>query len=127
MSQSFRAHASERLRATRTQEQQLGRDAHERREEAAPDVERIAAHGEEFRGARPVHAAASCSSWVHCMCASRSSMIARTRASAAAIAYIQNANAMTIMPVNIVAAMLGARVRLTEAPWWSVFHHCTEK
>ena len=25
------------------------------------------------------------------------------------------------------AAMLGARVRLTEAPWCNVFHHFTEK
>ena len=54
-------------------------------------------------------------------------MIARTRASATAIEYIQNANAMTIMPVSIVVAIDGARVMLTEAPWCSVFHHCTEK
>ena len=37
------------------------------------------------------------------------------------------ASAIKIMPVNIVAAMVGARVRLTDAPWCRVFHHCTEK
>ena len=43
------------------------------------------------------------------------------------MAYIQAASAMISMPVSIVAAIVGARVRLTDAPWCSVFHHCTEK
>jgi len=37
------------------------------------------------------------------------------------------ASAITTMPASIVAAMLGAAVRLTEAPWCSVFHQRTEK
>ena len=41
--------------------------------------------------------------------------------------YIQNASAMTSIPVSMVAAIFGAAVRLTEAPWCSVFHHFTEK
>jgi len=41
----------------------------------------------------------------------------RTRTSAAPMLYIQNASAITIMPVNIVAAMVGALLKLTEAPW----------
>ena len=36
------------------------------------------------------------------------------------------ASAMMSIPASMVFAMLGARVRLTEAPWCSVFHHCTE-
>src|SRR5262247_37269 len=94
--------------------------------EAAPDVRRISAHREELGRARPAHAASG-SSRTQPACRSRSRMIARTRASDTAIAYIQNASAMTIMPANIVAAIDGARVTLTEAPWCSVFHHCTEK
>src|SRR5262245_33416760 len=90
-----------------------------------PHVGCVSAHGEELGCAPPVHAAAS--SWTQPACRSRSRMIARTRASATAIEYIQNANTMTIMPTNITAAIDGARVTLTEAPWWSVFHHCTEK
>ena len=41
--------------------------------------------------------------------------------------YIQKASAMTSIPVSMVAAIFGAAVRLTEAPWCSVFHHFTEK
>jgi hypothetical protein len=41
--------------------------------------------------------------------------------------YIQNASAITSIPHNMVVAIDGARVRLTDAPWCSVFHHCTEK
>src|SRR3990170_212848 len=55
-----------------------------------------------------------------------SRMMQRTRTSETAMLYIQNASAIRIIPANIVAAMLGAFVKLTEAPWWSVFHHCTE-
>ena len=54
-------------------------------------------------------------------------MMQRTRSSAAAMLYIQNARAIRIIPVNMLAAMVGALRRLTEAPWCSVFHHCTEK
>src|SRR5262245_33026710 len=107
----------------RAQEQDLAGYARGSYQVAAPDIEAVTAHREEIRCATPIHLAVSCSSRVHCMCASRSSMIARTRASAAAMLYIQNANAMTNIPVSIVVAMLGARVRLTDAPWWSVFHH----
>ena len=41
--------------------------------------------------------------------------------------YIQNPNAMTSMPASMGGAMLGALVKLMEAPWCKVFHHCTEK
>ena len=50
----------------------------------------------------------------------------RTRTIATAMLYSQNASAISIIPRNMVAAMLGALVKLTEAPWCSVFHHCTE-
>ena len=43
-------------------------------------------------------------------------MMQRIRTSAAPMLYIQNAAAITIMPVNIVAAMVGALLKLTEAP-----------
>ncbi|MNK97601.1 hypothetical protein D3C87_1179430 [compost metagenome] len=51
----------------------------------------------------------------------------RTRTSATAIVYIQQATAISSMPASMVCAMDGAAVRLTDAPWCSVFHHCTEK
>ena len=51
----------------------------------------------------------------------------RTRTSATAIVYSQQASVIASMPASIVAAMVGAAVRLTDAPWCSVFHHCTEK
>ena len=54
-------------------------------------------------------------------------MMPRTRAKAAAMAYIQKASTMINMPVNMDAAMDGALVKDTEAPWCSVFHHTTEK
>src|SRR4051812_3020857 len=60
------------------------------------------------------------------MAHSRSRIMQRTRTSTAAIEYAQKASAISSIPVSMVAAMLGARVRLTEAPWCSVFHHCTE-
>ena len=41
--------------------------------------------------------------------------------------YIQNAAATSIIPVNMLAAMVGALVKLTDDPWCSVFHHFTEK
>ena len=40
--------------------------------------------------------------------------------------YIQKASAMSSMPVSMVAAIDGALLKLTDAPWCSVFHHCTE-
>src|SRR5204863_5275931 len=123
----LRAHGSERVAASRAQEQDFARDAGSRDDEAAPDVEPVSAHRKKIRCACPVHFAASGNSCVHCRCASRSSMIARTRPSTAATLYIQNARAITSIPVSIVVAMLGARVMLTDAPWCSVFHHCTEK
>ena len=36
---------------------------------------------------------------------------------ATAMLYIQKASAMSSMPVSMVAAMLGAWVKLTDAPW----------
>ena len=42
--------------------------------------------------------------------------MARTRISDTAMEYIQNASAMSNMPVSMLVAMLGARVKLTEAP-----------
>src|SRR5262245_13841869 len=56
-----------------------------------------------------------------------SRIMQRTRASDTAIAYIQNASAISSMPVSMVAAIVDALFRLTDAPWCSVFHHCTEK
>jgi hypothetical protein len=58
---------------------------------------------------------------------SRSRMMARTRYRAMAMLYIQKARAMMSMPHSMVAAMDGALVRDTEAPWCRVFHHFTEK
>ena len=46
--------------------------------------------------------------------------------SATAMLYSQKASAISSMPVSMVAAIEGAFVRLTEAPWCSVFHHFTE-
>ena len=54
-------------------------------------------------------------------------MMARTRISVTAMQYIQKASAITSMPSSIGVAMLGALVKLTEAPWCRVFHHFTEK
>ena len=54
-------------------------------------------------------------------------MMHRTRSSATAMLYSQNASAIRIIPVNMLAAMVGALFRLTEAPWCSVFYHLTEK
>ena len=54
-------------------------------------------------------------------------MMLRTRASAAAMAYIQNANTMISMPHSMGAAIEGARVSETDAPWCKVFHQFTEK
>ena len=34
---------------------------------------------------------------------------------------------MISMPVSMIAAIVGAVVRLTDEPWCSVFHHLTEK
>ena len=50
-----------------------------------------------------------------------------TRINDTAIEYIQKASAITNIPVSILVAILGDFVRLTEAPWCNVFHHCTEK
>src|SRR5215468_3561172 len=94
--------------------------------QAPPDERRPAAHRKELRCAAPAHAASG-SSRTQPACRSRSRMIARTRASDTAIAYIQKASAITSMPVSIVVAIAGDRVTLTEAPWCSVLHHCTEK
>src|SRR6266850_111238 len=58
----------------------------------------------------------------HCV----STISQRKRTIATAMLYIQNASAIRIIPVNMVAAMLGALVKLTDAPWCSVFHHFTE-
>ena len=45
----------------------------------------------------------------------------------AAIEYIQKQRAMSNIPQSIVCAIVGALVMETEEPWWSVFHHFTEK
>ena len=54
-------------------------------------------------------------------------MIARTRHSAAAMHHAHAAKLITSMPASIRLAILGAAVRLTDAPWCSVFHQRTEK
>jgi hypothetical protein len=54
-------------------------------------------------------------------------MMARTRLSAIATVYIQKHSAISSMPHSMVCAIDGARVRDTDAPWCSVFHHLTEK
>jgi hypothetical protein len=53
-------------------------------------------------------------------------MIVRTRISATAMAYIQQASAQSSMPQSITVA-IDDLVRLTDEPWCSVFHHFTEK
>src|SRR5258706_3875356 len=72
-----------------------------------PNVKPVAAHVEEL--AHPV-----------------STISARTRVSDTAMLYAQKQSAIRIMPVNMVAAMLGALLKLTDAPCCSVFHHFTE-
>jgi len=54
-------------------------------------------------------------------------MMQRARSSTAAMAVEPEAEGHDQHPASIVAAMLGALVRLTEAPWCRVFHHFTEK
>src|ERR1700704_1660318 len=49
-----------------------------------------------------------------------SRMMQRTRNKVTAMLYIQNASAISSIPVSICAAMVGAFVRLTDAPWCSV-------
>ena len=58
---------------------------------------------------------------------SRSRMMLRVRARATAMQYIQKPRDITSIPISIGGAMLGALVRLTEAPWCKVFHQTTEK
>ncbi|MNO05700.1 hypothetical protein D3C81_2271950 [compost metagenome] len=50
-------------------------------------------------------------------------MMPRTRASATAALYSQNAATISSMAVTMTRAMLGAVVRLMEAPWCRVLHH----
>src|SRR5688572_8770422 len=94
------------------QQDNFEREAGEGHGVGPPDVKRVAAHGQKL-----AHG------WNAAPC---SRMMQRTRASETAIEYSQKAAAMRSIPVSMVAAMLGARVRLTDAPWCSVFHHCTE-
>jgi hypothetical protein len=94
--------------------------------EGAPDVEGVAAHGEEF-AALPQFMISSLSSSTQVAWRSRSRMMARTRVSETAMLYIQKASAISSMPHSMVCAIEGALVRLTEAPWCRVFHHFTEK
>src|SRR5262245_49475461 len=75
----------------------------------APHEPRVASHGQEF-----AHAP-------------RSLMMQRSRTMQTAMLYIQNANAIRIIPVNMLAAIEGALFSDTDAPWCSVFHHFTEK
>src|SRR5690349_2305059 len=105
------------------QQKHFDRERHGRHAVRAPNIERIAAHRKKLG---------------HVFCppdkgggakrrgVSSSTISQRTRTIATAMLYIQNASAMRIMPVNMVAAMRGARVKLTDAPWCRVFHHCTE-
>jgi hypothetical protein len=51
----------------------------------------------------------------------------RQRYKATAREYIQNAKTMMSIPVSICVAIVGAFVRLMDAPWCRVFHHFTEK
>src|SRR5687767_12998023 len=89
------------------QNHDLDQQAHKGNAIGAPHVPRIAAHGEKF---------------IHLFCR----IMSRTRSMEAAMLYIQNASVITSMPVRMVAAIFGAAVRLTEAPWCRVFHHFTE-
>src|SRR5512134_3718973 len=98
--------------ASPPQDIDLEGEAGDGRRVGPPHVEALAAHRPELAPAAPVH--------------SRSRMMQRTRVRDAAMLYSQNASAMSSMPASMVLAMLGARVRLTDAPWCSVFHHCTE-
>src|SRR5262249_8447348 len=89
------------------QEKYFKRQADERHAVRTPDVQPIPAHGE-----NPAHPASPLSS-----------IMRRTRVSVTAMLYIQNASVMSSIPVSICAAMVGALVKLTDAPWCSVFHH----
>src|SRR5262249_30995175 len=115
------------IAVARDEQGELERDQQERDEIRAPDVEAVASHREEFAEAAPAHRVALPIAPTQLERCSRSSMIARTRISAAPIEYIQNENTMSSMPASMVAAMAGLLVRLTDAPWCKVFHHCTEK
>src|ERR1700674_845234 len=95
----------------------LDDDEDQRHAVRTPYVESVATHGEEFLPAIPVHGVAASASESHSRPASRSRMMQRTRPRAIAMEYIQNAIAMTSIPHSMVRAIVGAAVRLTEAPW----------
>src|SRR6185503_14479181 len=93
------------------QQDDFERQAREGDSIGAPHVPRVAAHVEEF---------------AHEEGKPRSRMMPRTRSMVAATLYIQNASAITSIPLSMLAAIFGDSVTLTEAPWCSVFHHFTE-
>src|SRR5690606_9135901 len=86
---------------------------HDRRSdcERPPHIAAVPAHRPEGAPAFPFHQTTT--SFTQSALRSRSRMMARQRDSAAPMQYIQNAMAMTSMPVSIVVAMLGLLVRLT--------------
>src|SRR5262249_24600733 len=103
---------AQRAAAPHPQRHDVGQDGERGHPVGHPHVELVAPHGASPRTQRVLR--------------SRSRMMARTRASAAPIAYIQNEIAMSSMPQSI-ATCIDAPVSFTLEPWCSVFHHCTEK
>src|SRR6185503_14930097 len=84
------------------QKEDLQKQQNERHGVGAPQVERVVFHP------------------------SLSRIMQRTRTSVTAMLYIQKASAMSSIAVSICDCMLAPLVTLTDAPWCSVFHHCTE-
>src|SRR4051812_391482 len=106
--------AAQRAGAAHPQRDDLGHDRHGRR---------AVAHRQEVAVAHGAPAASARTQWVR---ASRSRMMARTRVSAAPIAYAQLASAISTIACSI-ATCMEVPLKLTLEPWCSVFHHWTEK
>ena len=100
----------------RSKQRDLNHDARGHYAVRSPDKAGVAAHRQKCRYAAPVHGRCSLSSVTQSELRSRSIMMQRRRMSIAATLYIQNASATSSMPASMVVAMLGLRVRLTDAP-----------
>src|SRR5258705_9862805 len=98
-----------RLRATHAQPGDLESDRDRGHAIGHPDVE-LVAHRERTH-------------WVR---RSRSRITVRTRTSEAPIAYAQNENVISIIPVNM-ETCIDVPLKETLEPWCSVFHQSTEK
>src|SRR5258708_1315123 len=79
------------------------------------------AHRPKLLPAGPVHRHSLATACAQLERFSRSSRMARARAKAAAMLYSQSASTITNMASSMVTAMVGARVRLMDAPWCKEF------